>query len=122
MGFISNHFNLSKLNSAYNSAKKVIGNVFRPVNAVVNKIADTVLNIDDFVRRNTDHPLIRDIVGPFINNPIYGEIVNLAKDTKDATAVIRRVGGVTDSVIQGELKLLEKLKSKNGAVAEGMDM
>jgi len=89
---------------AYHGVRQVLGSVYRPINKVVNKVADGVLSVDKFIQSATDHPVLRDLAGVLINNPIYKEIINLTKDVRDAVNYAGDFSNVLDKSIDRKLK------------------
>jgi hypothetical protein len=117
-------FKPAGIQSAYNGFRRVIGSISRPINKYINKAADTVLGIDDLIKKNSDHPILRDLAGMLTNNPIYGEIINFTKDFRDGANIINKIGDSADNVISGELNKLnpKQMDSPEGAVAEKLNL
>lgn len=99
----SSVFKHSGVASAYSGLKSVISSVYRPVDYMVKTVAGGVLKIDSFIRHISDYPGLRDLSGLLTNNPIYGEIINIAKDASDISDVIRTVSSNADKVITAGL-------------------
>lgn len=122
---LQNLFKPAGLNKAYSGLKNVLGNVYRPINKVVNRVADTVLSVDDFIKKSSDHPLVRDFVGLLTNNPLYSEIINVVKDVRDASNLISNIGSKADNLITSELKppdMTPRADPPAGSVADSVGL
>lgn len=98
--FLRNLFKHSGLASAYNGLRSVVASVYRPIDYGIKTVAGGILKIDSFIKHISDHPGLRDLSGLLTNNPIYGEIINLAKDASDITDLVRVVGSNADQIIR----------------------
>jgi len=100
---------VGNLSDAYNGFKETVSNIYHPVKSFVHSVADTLKDVDKFISKGKDIPLVRDIVGLVQGNPLYQEIMTTSQDVADVVDYAGELGSIIDTSITAGLNIAEQL-------------
>lgn len=103
MGWFSDLFSMNNIKSFYNTAKETISNVYHPIKSIVNTVANGVRDIDSFISKGKEIPLVRDLVGMIQGNPLYSEALSITRDVQDSVNAAGEIGAAIDDAVSGAL-------------------
>lgn len=95
---------VGELSSAYSGIKETVSNIYHPVKQFAHGVSDTLKDIDKFISKGKDIPLVRDLVGVLQGNPLYQEVMTGAADFSDAVDYAGELGDIIDTAISSGLK------------------
>jgi hypothetical protein len=97
------------ISDAYSGIKETVSNIYHPVKSFVHGVADTLKDIDKFISKGKDIPIVRDIVGVIQGNPLYAEVMSTSQDFADAVDYAGELGNIIDTSISSGLKAASEM-------------